>query len=96
MSEMSELTQMPRCRCGETMMLGSTTALGLVGGSSPRSDSKLLFVLRRERTSVNPVDAFKQGLQNAPANEAFRLQGYRCPACGRVELFAKEQIAWPP
>jgi hypothetical protein len=79
------------------MSLGYTTALGLVGHDSPRTrNPDLVFVVPGERTSLNPIKAFKQGLEELPANKAYRLHGYRCPKCGSVELVALDQIPWDP
>jgi hypothetical protein len=72
------------------------TALGLISGNSPSDDAKLVFVVRGTRTSINPIQAFKQGLESERSNQAYLLHGYRCPGCGSVELTATEQMSWPP
>ena len=88
---MSEPTREVRCRCGEAMMLGYATASGVLV-----TNVKLVFVVPGERTSANPIKALKQGLQTAPASEAYLLHGHRCPKCGRVELIALDEIPWTP
>jgi len=78
------------------MKAGYATALDLLFADSTHNVPKLVFVVAGERTSVNPIKAFKQGLQDTAANEAFLLRGHRCSACGRVELLALDQIPWTP
>jgi hypothetical protein len=83
---MTELTEQLKCRCGEVMDLGYAIAPGFSGN--------VIFVVPGERTSANPITAFKQGLEEVPANKAYRLHGWRCAKCGRVELAAIDPIPW--
>lgn len=88
-------TRKPYCyRCGVEMEEGFTNANGLLFANSWKP--QLVFVIRREPTSINPVRAFIQGLRKAPENEAFWLRGRRCPVCGVVELIATDQTHWLP
>lgn len=91
---MNEPTEQLRCRCGEVMELGYTTAIGLVDSMSVDYDPRLVLVVPGEPTSMNPIKAFQQGLEEAPPNRAYQLHGYRCPKCGRVELAAIDRVPW--
>lgn len=78
------------------MVAGYATALGLIGGDMPAGEPRLVFVVPRQATSWNPIEAFQQGLRNEPANEAYLLRGMRCPKCGLVEWVATENTPWIP
>jgi hypothetical protein len=93
---MNDAVQGIQCRCGAQMEEGYTTALGLLFDDQVSEHPKLAFVVLGEQTSRNPIKAFKQGLDQLPARRAYGLRGYRCAACGRVELIANDSIAWPP
>lgn len=94
---MSEHTEEIRClRCGEVMEAGYATAIGLIGGHVASADARLVFVVPGQATSRNLIEAFQQGLREERANEAYLLQGFRCPNCGTVELVAKERTPWEP
>jgi hypothetical protein len=75
---------------------GFATAIPLIGPKPPPDRPRLVFVVPGNQTSWNPLKAFKQGLEGDRANEAYLLRGYRCPACGTVELIAKDKVAWTP
>jgi len=77
------------------MEAGYTTAILGNYAPPPYDDSqvRLVFVVPGERTAANPVAAFKQGLREAAANDTYVLKGYRCPACGRVELVAGDNAS---
>jgi hypothetical protein len=85
---MTKVNPAIHCRhCGEIMEDGC-----LVG----TIDASFVFVVPGNPTSINPVTAFQQGLKGDRTNEAYRLQGYRCPGCGSVELMATEKVPWSP
>jgi hypothetical protein len=80
-------------RCGRTMQAGYTTArLWATADPSPSDEPKLVFVVPGEPTAANPIQAFKQGLKGVQANQVYLIRGYRCPACGTVELIAEEKM----
>ena len=54
---------------------------------------RFLFVIPGEPTSLNPLVAFKQGLEQAPEDDVYVLTGRRCVQCGLVELFATERTS---
>ena len=59
-------------KCGGEMEAGIATAFGLLG--DPRKDEpRLQFVVPGVPTSLNPITAFKQGLNDEPANRGFKL-----------------------
>lgn len=83
-----------RCqRCGGEMKSGFGTALRVL--SPALSQPRLAFVVRGEPTSLNPLKAFQQGVDQSPQDEAYLLEGRRCIDCGAVELTANEKTAWP-
>jgi hypothetical protein len=70
---------------------GVATAHGLFGGAvAPAAEPRLVFVVTGTPTSGNPITAFRQGLAGEPGDRSYLLRGFRCPSCGRVELFANE------
>ena len=80
--------------CGVDMEEGAATARGLLGGATrPADQPMLVFVVPGTATSLNPVTAFRQGLSGEPDARAYLMRGYRCPSCGRVELFATERAS---
>ena len=48
------------------------------------------FVRPGVPTSPNPVSAFLQGTSEVPDEQPLAITAYRCPHCGRVELYAAE------
>ena len=79
-------------KCSAKMEAGVATAFGLIGAvRTPVDKPRLVFVVPGEPTSPNPVEAFKQGLADEPANESFWIRGQRCSRCGFLELFAMER-----
>lgn len=78
-------------RCGGPMDAGYATAIGLIGGNPPQGSPKLVFVVPGDPSSPNPITAFQQGLSDTRTTEAYLLRGFRCSACGAVELFATEK-----
>ena len=86
---MTELSQDIVCRrCGQVMEAGYTTMLSVDG-----RDPRVMFVVQGEPIAYTLIDAFRQGLrgERPDPDEVYLLQGYRCPGCGAVELFAKEK-----
>jgi hypothetical protein len=85
-------------RCKEIMEAGyATWTIAHIGVGPPESPrTPLVFVVPGEPTSINPVKAFQQGLQGDRASKAYGLRGYRCPACGTVELIALDKIECGP
>ena len=82
-------------RCGQAMQRGA--AVSRSGGRGTRPiDRGLVFVVPGTPTSLNPVTAFQQGLEEEPANQAYLIEGWRCPHCGVVELFALDPLVWDP
>ena len=79
-------------RCGGPMEAGYPTARGIQNYMSGKPD--LAFAVRGEPSSVNPLKAFKQGLEDAKADVYYLMEGYRCSSCGAVELFANEKVPW--
>jgi predicted RNA-binding Zn-ribbon protein involved in translation (DUF1610 family) len=80
----------PCPHCGIEMEAGTATPRGMIvpaAGAEPR----LVFVVPGTPTSGNPIAAFKQGMAGEPDDRAYLIRGYRCPSCGRVELFATER-----
>lgn len=76
-------------KCGGEMERGFTTAAGLIGGPKVESRTpQLIFVVPGEPTSLNPVQAFKQGASGEPADRRYFVFGTRCSACGFLELHA--------
>ncbi|HTU24513.1 MAG TPA: hypothetical protein VMF30_03895, partial [Pirellulales bacterium] len=68
-------------RCGGAMEAGFTTAIGLIGGREFAADeARLVFVVSGDRTSANPIGAFRQGLAGTPGNRAYSISTARCPA----------------
>ena len=84
-----------RCpQCHVEMEPGAATAHGLIGGAvTPASQPRLVFVVPGTPTSGNPFTALRQGLSGEPDDRAYLMTGFRCPSCGRVELFARDQTA---
>ena len=92
---MNEVRTERRCeRCGVEMEEGFATAIGLIGPTPWKP--RLVFVVPGQATSVNPLRALQQGLQEARQNQAYLLRGYRCTNCGAVELVAAERTDWEP
>jgi hypothetical protein len=81
-----------RCpQCDVEMEAGAATAHGLIGGAvTPASQPRLVFVVPGTPTSGNPITAFRQGMAGEPGDRGYLMRGYRCPSCGRVELFATD------
>jgi hypothetical protein len=73
------------------MEAGAATAHGLAASAtlSP-AEPRLVFVVPGTPTSGNPITAFRQGMSGEPGDRACLIGGFRCPSCGRVELFALE------
>jgi hypothetical protein len=82
-----------RCpQCDVEMEAGATSALGLVGTmNKPADEPRLVFVVPGTPTSGNPITAFRQGMAGEPGDRGYLLRGFRCPSCGRVELFATDR-----
>lgn len=76
------------------MEAGYATGPGLTGGYPRPGESRLVFVVPRVPTERNLLQAFKQGLQGDRPNEAYLLEGRRCPACGTVELVGWDRTTW--
>ena len=74
---------------------GYATPIGY-GPMETHDNPGLVFVVPGEKTSGNPIKAFTQGLEGQRANAAYQLRGYRCPACGSVELIAPDKVTWKP
>jgi len=54
---------------------------------------RLVFVVPGTPTSGNPITALRQGLSGEPDDRAYLMTGFRCPSCGRVGLFARDQTS---
>jgi phage FluMu protein Com len=98
---MSKSEKKLRCHhCNELMEDGYTTWTHTRFVGTPPVGSRhlnlLVFVVPGEPTSINPVKAFKQGLQENAASKAYELRGYRCPKCGTVELKALDSVECAP
>jgi hypothetical protein len=48
--------------------------------------SRFAFVRPGTTTSMNPIDAFAQGMREEPEDATIPLFAIRCRSCGRVEL----------
>lgn len=80
-------------KCGGSLEGGFTTALGLVFGAQREGEeSRLIFVVPGTHTSPNPIRAFQQGLADESSQKSYRISGYRCSACGALDLYADEEI----
>lgn len=71
------------------MERGFTTATGLIGGNNDESHKPALdFIAIGTPTSANPLEAFRQGLSDEPADRRYGISGFRCTGCGFLELYA--------
>jgi hypothetical protein len=61
---------------------------GGVGPPQQNPWKDVAFVVLGERTSANPITAFKQGLSGAAEDRFYRVWGLRCVDCGVLELYA--------
>ncbi|HEY8749420.1 MAG TPA: hypothetical protein VIM11_15655 [Tepidisphaeraceae bacterium] len=83
--------QMRACpKCGAPVEAGVATAAGLIGPAPLNPKPRLKFVIPGTPTSLNPITAIKQGLNDEPSARGFWLTGFRCSKCGLVELYATE------
>jgi len=80
-------------KCGGTMEAGVATARGLMFVDT-KDEPRLQFVLPGVPTSMNPIEAFKQGLRDEQNDRVFWIEGLRCRECGFLELFAKTDAHW--
>jgi hypothetical protein len=75
------------------MEYGFTTAVGLLGVGKPDDDkARLIFVVAGVPTSLNPMNAFFQGLSDVASNRPYHIRGTRCMKCGFLELYANDGI----
>jgi len=74
------------------MEWGVATANGMLFGAViPKDEPSLLFVVPGTTTSINPLVAFKQGIEDEPANRGYLIVGLRCAKCGFLEFYAKQK-----
>jgi hypothetical protein len=71
------------------MERGSTITRGLFGSESAKPP-QVLFSIPGTPTSLNPIKAFQQGL-NEPGDRHYGIAGVRCSACGYLEFYADEK-----
>jgi hypothetical protein len=72
------------------MHSGFTTAAGLFGPEQPGTQvAELLFVVAGTPTAWNPIRAFKQGVEDEPADRGYRIEGMRCTQCGFLEFYGR-------
>ncbi len=77
-------------KCNGVMERGFTTASGLMGGDEvEKRKARILFVVPGTNTSLNPVEAFKQGLRGEAKDRYYRLVGCRCSSCGLIEFYGE-------
>lgn len=79
--------------CGGAMELGYAQSRVAFGWrvNAHRDDSHLIFIVPGERTSANPMTAFRQGIEEHPSDRKYIIRGRRCTNCARLEWFAEEQ-----
>jgi hypothetical protein len=77
-------------RCGGALEEGYLFPIthGLVGPPQQNPWKDVAFVVPGQRTSANPITAFKQGMSGAAEDRFYRVRGLRCVGCGALELYA--------
>jgi hypothetical protein len=60
---------------------------GREGYSTVDLTKEFSFIRPGTPTSWNPFEAFRQGMAEEPQGERLRVSAWRCPRCGRVELY---------
>ena len=81
--------------CGGELEAGALRARNTAAGPLGTPElgmvvSAFAFIRPGTATSANPVKAFLQGLRDEPGDQLLPLEAFRCPGCGRVELYAPE------
>ncbi len=78
-------TRCLRCGCD---MEPCDLKLSNLGFGSPVDDSSLVVRKPGAKVSMNPITAFRQGLNGEPDDIDYPLVAYRCRSCSKVELYA--------
>jgi hypothetical protein len=77
----------PKCR--GSMERGRTKTFRFFGDSAIGAEpAQLKFVVSGTPTSWNPLHALAQGMSHEPEDRTYGIVGFRCSACGYLELFA--------
>lgn len=82
-----------RClRCNGQMEEGKLT-LSFPFGKRPGGmhEAKAVFVAPGIKTSLNPLTAFKQGLEDQPRDQERPIRAFRCDQCGRIEFYCASE-----
>lgn len=75
-------------RCNGPMEEGKLTLSGPFGMHPALREATVVFVAPGIRTSLNPLTAFKQGLEDQPRDQECPIRPFRCDQCGRIEFYS--------
>jgi predicted nucleic-acid-binding Zn-ribbon protein len=77
-------------KCGATMERGLTR----VRGAFLNESTPVQFLISGTPAPLNPIKAFRQGLQGqgqGQGDQLYGIVGMRCSACGYLELYAERE-----
>jgi hypothetical protein len=76
-------------RCGVALEIGFL--LAREGPMSVFLAKEFSFVRPGTPTSLNPLQALRQGMAGEPSDEVIPVTAWRCPRCGLLELSAAQE-----
>lgn len=74
-------------RCRGRMSEGKLTLSFPSGMHLGMHEAKVVFVAPGIKTNLNPITAFKQGLEDQPADKEHSIKAFCSEQCGRIEFF---------